>query len=465
MEHPNLIAVLYPHQSSPGAIAAIAAPENASLHIPFHKEPASSLWSEEPTWDPEESNKPSLSQIDREVLQLTFNHRPKGNEGFCLGRDKSKCDIFLPTLQYSYPISARHCYLTFDNQNRLILRDQSSHGTTVLYDGKGGEKRRNFTWILGGHSVPDEIEQIVIRFHSLLQFQIIVFKARADPAQYISKIEKFRMETTASPEPYIGGLGLQSQTITAPISGAQSPPQNPIFLKREKLGSGGFGVVTRRWDVSTGVEYACKKPHGILSEEEQLAWGKEIHIMSLVKHKNIVKFYPEIGGHEPCLYLDYLPCGNLKMQHRSNPFSYKETLVILHQCLSALKYLHEKNPPIAHRDLKPENILVRERNPLHIQLADFGLAKEGTSLRSRVGTECYVPPEYFMAAELGEKYSVKIDIWSLGVVALDLTHSLPTDELSGISWCDKIIDRVDQYKSEGPMQFLKTHMLVLKPED
>lgn len=96
MEHPNLIAVLYPHQSSPGAIAAIVAPENASLHVPFHKEPASSLWSEEPTWDPEESNKPSLNQIDREVLQLTFNHRPKGNEGFCLGRDKSKCDIFLP---------------------------------------------------------------------------------------------------------------------------------------------------------------------------------------------------------------------------------------------------------------------------------------------------------------------------------------------------------------------------------
>ncbi|QSS59195.1 serine/threonine protein kinase [Histoplasma capsulatum] len=247
MEHPNLIAVLYPHQSSPGAIAAIVAPENASLHVPFHKEPASSLWSEEPTWDPEESNKPSLNQIDRE--------------------------------------------------------------------------------------------------------------------------------------------------------------------------------------------------------------------------KNIVKFYPEIGGHEPCLYMDYLPCGNLKMQHRSKPFSYEETLVILRQCLSALKYLHERNPPIAHRDLKPENILVRERNPLHIQLADFGLAKEGTSLRSRVGTECYVPPEYFMAAEPGEKYSVKIDIWSLGVVALDLTHSLPTDELSGISWCDKIIDRVDQYKSEGPMQFLKTHMLVLKPED
>lgn len=74
--------------------------------------------------------------------------------------DPNSCNIVLPRLR---KISQRYCYLTFDTERRLILRDCSTHGTIVTYNDKGGELRRYFTWILGGHDVPQETKNIVIK--------------------------------------------------------------------------------------------------------------------------------------------------------------------------------------------------------------------------------------------------------------------------------------------------------------
>jgi serine/threonine-protein kinase len=38
--------------------------------------------------------------------------------------------------------------------------------------------------------------------------------------------------------------------------------------------------------------------------------------------------------------------------------------------MSAIEYLHTRNPPIIHRDIKPENILIDGNG--HIKIADFG---------------------------------------------------------------------------------------------
>ncbi|EEQ90604.2 serine/threonine protein kinase [Blastomyces dermatitidis ER-3] len=307
MEHPDLVAVLYPYQQSSDAIAAITAPENASLHIPaMHQaeQPSLSLRSRDATPEPEENNYESFSYRNKDALRLTFSHRPKQATG-------------------------PPCSMT-------------------------GKEERNAATLRGS---------------------------------------LFRNELTASTELFFGGLGLQSRTPTAPVSGAQTPPQDPILIKRGFLGAGGFGTVTHRWDVSTGLECACKKPHGPLDPLVQEYWKKEIKIMGQIKHENIVKFHPEIKVGFP------------------------------------LKYLHEQNPPIAYRDLKLENVLVRERCPLHAQLADFGLVKEGSLRTGKIGTAC--------RKRMSEEY--------LGV--------------------KKIIDRANQYKNEGLMEFLTIHMLVLKPED
>jgi serine/threonine protein kinase len=147
--------------------------------------------------------------------------------------------------------------------------------------------------------------------------------------------------------------------------------------------------------------------------------------------------------------LEYLPLGNLEDQRIKRPFSRDETLTILQQSLSTLKYLHGRKPPIVHRDIKPENILVQSRDPLHIKFADFGLAKAGTDLKTICGTGTYLAPEVARYCGLSktvpkEIYSEEVDIWSLGVVILKYAYGLPyPGEGGGVLWCEKIIEEAN----------------------
>lgn len=74
----------------------------------------------------------------------------------------------------------------------------------------------------------------------------------------------------------------------------------------------------------------------------------------------------------------------------------------------------------AHRDLKPENVLFTSAG--HLVLADLGLAyRLGSPTDHHVGTHGYIAPEVLAEPGLfGEGYDAKIDVWSLGVMLLEL---------------------------------------------
>src|SRR5437762_1633932 len=91
------------------------------------------------------------------------------------------------------------------------------------------------------------------------------------------------------------------------------------------------------------------------------------------------------------MVMEYLPLGNLEDQHEKRRFSENEILAILVQTLFALEHLHGRS--IVHRDLKPQNLLLKSRDPLHVKVADFGLAKEGKHLETLCGTATYEAPE------------------------------------------------------------------------
>ena len=90
----------------------------------------------------------------------------------------------------------------------------------------------------------------------------------------------------------------------------------------------------------------------------------------------------------------------------------------------AIDGFHKLN--IIHRDIKSDNVLVNENGD--IKLVDFGysvmLTEQNQSRKSRVGTVCWMPPELIRASELS-KYGPKIDIWSLGIFALELAQGEP----------------------------------------
>ena len=135
------------------------------------------------------------------------------------------------------------------------------------------------------------------------------------------------------------------------------------------------------------------------------------------------------------------------MQDRP-PWRLDQILSILTQSLRGLASLHASPIPVIHRDIKPENILVEHRERLvqprepgpWIKLADFGLATQGSKCEGAAGTWKYAAPEVFS----GQAYDSKVDIWSLGVVILQLllTGHIPNPTsgcVQGPQWCQDII--------------------------
>lgn len=99
----------------------------------------------------------------------------------------------------------------------------------------------------------------------------------------------------------------------------------------------------------------------------------------------------------------------------------EKATIALHVC-HALTYLRSRMPPGIHRDLKSRNILLNQSR--EAKLTDFCISNEriDQTMTAGVGTSLWMAPEVM----LGEKYDVKADVFSFGVVLSELdVHTLP----------------------------------------
>jgi NIMA (never in mitosis gene a)-related kinase len=112
---------------------------------------------------------------------------------------------------------------------------------------------------------------------------------------------------------------------------------------------------------------------------------------------------------------------------------------VVHQVSNALKYIHDFD--IIHRDIKCENILISSDD--RFMIGDFGLSKQMIAFSKRtmaqVGTYNYMSPQQIAK----QKYSVKTDIWSLGVVLYRMcTFRFPFDS-EDLLEMSKLIEKGD----------------------
>ena len=160
---------------------------------------------------------------------------------------------------------------------------------------------------------------------------------------------------------------------------------------------------------------------------------KEICIMKMLRHDNIIRFFGQRTeeGSVCYLFLEYASGGELF--DRIEPDRGMEPGLAHYffvQLLNGMEYLHERG--VVHRDIKPENLLLDNFDVLKI--SDFGLSTVfrhrgiERKLSKSCGTVPYIAPEVFAGLE---HHAEPADLWSCGItlVAL-LSGELPWDKPS-----------------------------------
>ncbi|KAF8010486.1 hypothetical protein BT93_J1198 [Corymbia citriodora subsp. variegata] len=184
------------------------------------------------------------------------------------------------------------------------------------------------------------------------------------------------------------------------------------------LGQGAFAKVYYGRSLRTGNSVAIK----VIDKEKILKVGlmdqikREISVMRIVKHPNIVQLY-EVMATKSKIYfvMEYAKGGELFNKVAKGKLKEDVARKFFIQLINAVDFCHGRN--VYHRDIKPENLLLDEND--NLKVSDFGLSAFAESkrqdglLHTTCGTPAYVAPEV-----IGQKGydGAKADIWSCGVV-------------------------------------------------
>uniref|UniRef100_A0A4W5NBB1 non-specific serine/threonine protein kinase n=1 Tax=Hucho hucho TaxID=62062 RepID=A0A4W5NBB1_9TELE len=197
-----------------------------------------------------------------------------------------------------------------------------------------------------------------------------------------------------------------------------------LFTDLREIGHGSFGAVYFAHDIRTNEVVAIKKMSygGKQSNEKWQDIIKEVKFLQKLRHPNTVEYRGcYLREHTAWLVMEYcLGSASDLLEVHKKPLEEQEIAAITHGALQGLVYLHSHN--MIHRDVKAGNILLME--PGQVKLGDFGSASIIAPANSFVGTPYWMAPEVILAMDEGQ-YDGKVDVWSLGITAIELAERKP----------------------------------------
>jgi len=227
--------------------------------------------------------------------------------------------------------------------------------------------------------------------------------------------------TSSTPTPEISPLPEEKAITLNDLINKSDPTK--LYPNPKKIGEGAAGEVFMAISSDNERRVAIKKM--TLANQNLKLLLTEIAIMKDSHHQNIVDYIDSyIVEDKLWVVMEYMDGGCLTEileQYEQMQMQEKHIARVCLEALKGLMYIHSLHR--IHRDIKSDNILMGMNGD--IKLADFGYAAQLTRQKQKRNTIVGTP--YWMAPELirGQNYDTKVDVWSLGIMAMEMAEGEP----------------------------------------
>ncbi|GAN05337.1 pkinase-domain-containing protein [Mucor ambiguus] len=197
---------------------------------------------------------------------------------------------------------------------------------------------------------------------------------------------------------------------------------NDLYKKIKRVGQGASGSVYVAQSLATNTKVAIKQMDLAHQPRKDLI-VTEILVMKESQHPNIVNYLDSflVKNSDLWVIMEYMEGGALTDVIDNNTMTEQQIATVCHETTAGLLHLHSQN--ILHRDIKSDNILLNSHG--QVKISDFGFCAKLTDQRNKRATMVGTP--YWMAPEVvkQKEYGAKVDIWSLGIMAIEMIENEP----------------------------------------